>query len=60
MGFHSLPGMRLYWSTDPVFQVAAVSRVMSIKRFLKILRYLHVNDNTKAIQRGQPSYDRLF
>lgn len=60
MGFHSLPSIRLYWSTDRMFHVEAISKVMSLKRFLKILRYLHVNDNTKAIQRGQPGYDKLF
>lgn len=43
MGFHSLPSIRLYWSTDRMFHVEAISKVMSLKRFLKILRYLHVN-----------------
>lgn len=60
MGFHPLPGMRLYWSNDPYFHVEVVSSVMSLKRFLKILRFLHLNDNSKMIGRGQPGFDKLF
>ncbi|KAG8243156.1 hypothetical protein J6590_108659 [Homalodisca vitripennis] len=60
MGFHNLPSMRLYWSSDSVFHVDAIARVMTQKRFLKLLRYLHLNDNCKIPKRGEPNYDRLY
>lgn len=60
MGFHSLPSLRLYWSQDTNFHVPRISSVMSMRRFLKIMRFLHVNDNEKMIPRGNAGYDRLF
>lgn len=33
---------------------------MPLKRFLKITRLLHVNDNTMMPKKGENEYDRLF
>ena len=60
MGLHSLPHFRLYWSFDPLFRVQPLSEVMPRRRFLKLLQALHVNDNTKAPQRGTPEHDKLY
>ncbi|CAH2011342.1 unnamed protein product [Acanthoscelides obtectus] len=60
MGFHTLPSLRLYWSTDQNFHVSRISNVMSQKRFLHILRYLHLNDNEVMPQRGQENFDKLY
>ena len=60
MGLHSLPHFRLYWSSDPLFRVQPLSEVMQRRRFLKLLQALHVNDNTKAPQRGTPEHDKLY
>lgn len=60
MGFHNLPSMRLYWSREKNFHVSRISGVMSMRRFLKIMRFLHVHDNEKMIPRGNMGYDRLF
>lgn len=60
MGFHSLPSMRLYWSRDENFHCERIARVMSIKRFLKILGYLHLADNSQMPARGDPNFDRLY
>lgn len=60
MGFNPLPSMRLYWSQDKNFYNERVARVMPLKRFLKILRYLHLNDNSKMPKKGQPNFDRLY
>nr|CAH7740636.1 unnamed protein product [Callosobruchus chinensis] len=60
MGFHSLPTMRSYWSTNENFHVERVSKVFSLKRFLKITRYLHINNNEKMPQPGTPSFDKLY
>lgn len=59
-GIHQLPELRMYWSSDKMLQVDAVADVLSRNRYLKINQYLHVNDRTQQIQRGQPGYDPLF
>lgn len=33
---------------------------MPLKRFLKILRFLHLNDNTRMPLKGQFGYDKLY
>lgn len=51
MGFHRLPSLRLYWSADENFYNHRISNIMTQKRFLNILRYLHLNDNSKMPKR---------
>lgn len=60
MGFHYLPGIRMYWSMDENLHVDRVARVMPLKRFLKILRFLHLADNTNMPSRESPDFDRLY
>lgn len=60
MGLHPLPTIDLYWSSDPFFRVEEVARVMTCKRFKKILENLHLNDNSKMPSRGTPDYDKLY
>lgn len=60
MGFHSLPSIRLYWSTDENFHCDRIARVMSLKRFLKLLRLLHLADNSNMPKRSDPNYDKLY
>ncbi|XP_031338793.1 piggyBac transposable element-derived protein 2-like [Photinus pyralis] len=45
MGFHTLPSIRHYWSKESNFGVQRVQSIMTLKRFLKITRMLHLNDN---------------
>lgn len=33
---------------------------MTLKRFLKVLRYLHVNDNEVMPKKGEPEFDKLY
>ncbi|CAI6348589.1 unnamed protein product [Macrosiphum euphorbiae] len=60
MGFHKLPTIRSYWSTDANFQVPRISSIMSLKRFLSILRFLHLNNNLTMPKRGHVNYDKLY
>lgn len=60
MGYHVLPSMRLYWSSEPTFHIEAISKVMSLRRFLLILRFLHLNDNSQMPKRGEDNYDKLY
>lgn len=59
MGVHMLPGFAAYWSGDSLLGVPGISAGMPIDRFKVPLSCLHVNDNTKAVSRDQPGYDRL-
>ncbi|CAB3247092.1 unnamed protein product [Arctia plantaginis] len=60
MGVHPLPNIDLYWSTDPFFCVREIADVMTVKKFKMIMKNLHLNDNTKMPQRGEPEYDKLY
>lgn len=60
MGFHVLPAIRLYWSTNINFFVPRIANVMTLKRFLQILRYLHLNDNSKMPKKGEEKFDKLY
>ena len=60
MGFHVLPSLRLYWSTNDNFFVPKIANIMSLRRFQQILRNLHLNDNSQMPQRDQPNFDRLY
>lgn len=60
MGFHRLPGMKMYWSSDKNFHVPRIANTMTVKRFLKITRYIHINNNENMAQKNDPSYDRLY
>lgn len=60
MGFHTLPSIRLYWSTDINFKVERISEIMPMKRFLKILRYFHIADNSQMPKPGDPNHDKLY
>lgn len=60
MGLHRLPNIRLYWSSDPLFRVNEIADVMTCKRFEKIMKYIHLNDNQKMAKRGEPGFDKLY
>ena len=32
---------------------------MTVNRFEEIKRFLHLNDNTKYVEKGQPGHDKL-
>ena len=59
MGTHGLPTFRMFWSTDPLFRVQPVADIMTRQRFMKLVGNLHINDNSAAVPRGDPAYDRL-
>lgn len=60
MGFHTLPSLKQYWSTDKNFHVSRVANIMTQKRFLQILRNNHLNDNNKMPKRGERGFDKLY
>ena len=60
LGYHKLPDTTLFWSKDETLGVSFVKKVMPRDRFDKLSQYLHLNNNEKAIPRGQPNHDKLF
>ena len=58
MGYHVLPSLRDYWSTQPDLQVPFISNIMPRARFEKIRSALHFSDNSKILPRDDPEYDR--
>ena len=60
MGLVPYPCIEDSWVTSWPFATTTFSSVMSRDRFSLILRFIHLNDSTKFIQKGQPGYDPLF
>lgn len=60
MAIHRLPSIDHYWSTDPALRVEVIAKVMTVKRFKKILENIHLNDNENQATRTEPTYDKLF
>lgn len=60
MGFHSLPTIKKYWSCDENFKVSRITNKITLKRFLKLMRFLHVNDNAVMPERNTPQFDKLY
>ena len=59
MGVHRLPKFKLYWSSDPFFRVQGIADVMPRNRFMKLLNNIHVSDNSTAVPRSDPAFDKL-
>lgn len=60
MGLSTVPSMRLYWSEDENFHKKRISDIMPLKWFLKIIRFLYLNDNTKMPSRDSLEFDKLY
>ncbi|KAM9316151.1 piggyBac transposable element-derived protein 4-like [Gastrophryne carolinensis] len=48
-----------YWDTQSLLATPLFPAVMSRNRYEILLRFLHFNDNSTAIPRGEPGHDRL-
>lgn len=63
MGIVRKPSFASYWQgsddIDNLMETPNFSHIMSRNRFQAILRFLHCNDNSTAVERGQPGYDPL-
>ena len=60
MGVISLPGVKEYWSSNPIISHPWFRTIFSRDRFLEILKYVHIADNSKALSRTDPNYDKLW
>ena len=60
MGMVRLPSLDQYWSTDDFFGNVGIKKVMPKNRFKELSSFLHFNDATQEVARGNPGYDRLY
>lgn len=60
MGLISQIDVTDYWTTNPVTSTPFFPACMARDRFLLILTFLHLNDNTFYIPRGNENYNPLF
>ena len=60
MGIKKQPRVWMYWSTDPMFNDAWISGVMTKTRFYKLNQYFHLRDTSATPARGHEDYDPLY
>ena len=60
MGVVNYPSLHHYWSRAWPFHTSTFSSIMSRDRFLLLLKFLHLANNTEQVPRGQPGHDRLY
>jgi len=60
MGLVHYPCIEDYWSTTWPFKSDAISSIMKRDRFCLLLRFLHLNDNSRYIQKGLDGHDPLY
>ena len=60
MGMVRQPSLNSYWSSDDFFGNVGIKKVMPRNRFQEINNFLHFNDSSREVARGNPGHDRLF
>ena len=60
MGYHTLPSIQDYWSSDPTLGVLFISSIMPLKRFEELHAYLHFNNNEQMKPTNDQNHDRAF
>jgi len=49
--------IEMYWSTDPLYVTPLFSIVMQRNRFSMLLKFFHLNDNTRESKKEDPNRD---
>lgn len=60
MGLVHQLDIKEYWTTDPLTTTPFFPSVMPRDRFLSLMTFLHLNDNSEFVPRGEEGYDPLF
>jgi hypothetical protein len=55
-GIVQKPGLKMYWTEDPVFETPVFSKTMARNRFESIMSFLHFSDSSQY----ENSTDRLY
>ena len=60
MGLINYPCTEDCWITSWPFATVTFSSILKRDRFSLIMKFLHLNDSTKYVPKGQPRYDALY
>ena len=60
MGIIHYPRIDDYWITRWTFTTNTFSKVMTRDRFSCLLKFFHLNDNSKMPKKSEPGYDPLY
>ena len=60
MGLISYPSIEDYWVISWPLATPTFSSILSRDRFSLLMKFLHLNDSTKYVTKGQPGYDPLY
>ena len=60
MGLINYPCTEDCWVTSWPFATVTFSSILKRNRFSLIMKFLHLNDSTKYVPKGQPGYDALY
>ncbi|GFY78599.1 piggyBac transposable element-derived protein 4 [Trichonephila inaurata madagascariensis] len=60
MGIKRLLSYRDFWSTNEILHDAFVSRLMPLRKFIWILRNIHLNDNNWMPKKSEKNFDKLY
>ena len=60
MGLSRRRSYKSHWSTHWLLDMPGLRSVMTRDRFFAILRFLHVAENSVAIQHGEPGHDQAY
>ena len=59
-GIKQLSEIHSYWSRNPLLGVPEIQKIFPRNRFAKISQYLHLNDKSRELPRGDANHDKLF
>ena len=60
MGIVNMPSVEHYWNTRWPFSSSNFRSIMSRDRFLLVLKFLHLADNSRMVPRGQPGHSKTY
>ena len=60
MGINLLPQVRMYWDKDEIIGNTGIKKVFPVRRYLKLIEYLHASDCASEPGCNDDNYDKLF
>ena len=60
MGLINYPTVEDHWVTSWPFATTTFNTILSRDRFSLLMRFLHLNDSTGYIPKGEPGYDPIY
>ena len=59
MGLKVVPQLEDYWSTTNILGCPDIVKSFSRNRFQALLSTIHLNDNSQALPRDNPAFDKI-